>query len=194
VGEAPRIFFFPKDKLRTRSSPYTENDPDSSSDRQLWYFDNGCRTIKKSDHCNTIVTRWTLREKKVSVLGPDLKMLIDPIAAEDLRREIRSTLVGWGRQLLEHSADYENRFYQSYLVLNYCRMLHDLYEGKVDSKLAGVKWAKVHLDPQWIELIDFCWKERQDSTISVANLRIPKYSRGRSNSLHMRSRKGSSIQ
>jgi predicted nucleotidyltransferase len=159
---------FTKDKLRTLSSPYIEDALDGSSDRQLWYFNNGSRTIEKSDHCNTIVTRWTLRKKGVPILGPHLNRFIGTIATDDLRREIKNTLVGWGKQLLEGPENYKNRFYQSYLVLNYCRMLHDLYEGRVDSKLAGVKWAKVNLDPRWIELIDFCWKERQDSTISVA--------------------------
>jgi hypothetical protein len=159
--------FFPKDKLRTLSSPYTANGPDGSSDRQLWYFDNGSRAIEKSDHCNTIVTRWTLPEQGIPVVGPDLATFIDPISADELRIEIRNTLVGWGQHLLQESRNYENRFYQSYLVLNYCRMLHDLCEGKVASKLAGVKWAKANLDAQWTELIDFCWKERQDSAISV---------------------------
>ena len=46
-------------------------------------------------------------------------------------------------------------------------MLHDLYKGEVDSKLAGAEWAKSNLDRQWISLINFCWQERQDTSISV---------------------------
>jgi hypothetical protein len=46
-------------------------------------------------------------------------------------------------------------------------MLHDLHEGKIGSKLAGIQWAKSNLDPKWIELMNYCWQERQDTSISV---------------------------
>jgi len=159
--------FFPKQVLNKHSSPYTDGKPTNPQGRELWYFDNGSRTIKRSDHCNTLVTRWTVREKGVTVIGPDPTTLIDPIPADDLRREIKDTLIGWGEELLENPEPYRNRFYQSYLVLNYSRMLHDLHEGKIDSKLAGIKWAKSNLDPKWAELINFCWEEHQDTSISV---------------------------
>jgi hypothetical protein len=43
----------------------------------------------------------------------------------------------------------------------------NLYDGKIGSKLEGTIWAKSNLDPKWINLIDYCWKERQDTEISV---------------------------
>ncbi len=159
--------FFPKQKLNQLSSPFSQDGLNSLPERNLWYFNNGSRTIERSDHCNTLVTRWTLREKGVAVLGPDPAMLIEPISTNELRKEIKNTLIGWGKELIKDPKTYENRFYQSYLVLNYCRMLHDLHEGKVDSKLTGVNWAKINLDKKWIPLIDFCWQERQDTSISI---------------------------
>jgi Domain of unknown function (DUF4111) len=89
------------------------------------------------------------------------------VPADELRREIKNTLIGWAVELLANPERHKNRFYQSYLVLNYCRMLHDLSEGKIDSKLAGVKWAKTNLDNKWISLISYCWEERQDTSISI---------------------------
>jgi hypothetical protein len=159
--------FFPKRILNELSSPYANGRRNNLPERELWYFDNGHSTIARSDHCNTLVTRWTVREKGISVSGPDSISLFDPISADELRKEIRDTLVGWGEELLQNPEPYRNRFYQSYLVLNYARMLHDLHEGKVGSKLAGITWAKLNLDPQWTELIDYCWMERQDTSISV---------------------------
>jgi predicted nucleotidyltransferase len=134
---------------------------------KLWYFDNGHRNIELSDHCNTIVVRVTVREKGIVLAGPDPKTLIDPISPDALRAEIKDTMIEWGEEILKNPKVYENRFYQSYLVLNYCRMLHDFYTGTVGSKLAGVKWAKENLDPEWIGLIDFCWQERLDPQLSV---------------------------
>jgi predicted nucleotidyltransferase len=157
--------FFPKQILRKPSSPYPHGI--NTKDRELWYFDNGSPTIIRSDHCNTLVTRWTVREKGIAVIGPDPTSLIDPISPNALRKEIRDTFIGWGKEVLDKPKLYENRFYQSYLVLNYCRMLHDLHEGEIGSKLAGVNWAKVNLDSKWIPLINYCWKEREDTSISV---------------------------
>ena len=156
--------FFPTPVLQQPSSPYTDAGVPAQSE-ELWYFDNGSPTIQRSDHDNTLVVRWTVREMGVTVLGPNPATLIDPVPADELRKEIGNTLVGWGQELLQDPGRYKNRFYQSYLVLNFCRMLHDLSEGKVSSKLAGLKWAKSNLDPQWIPLIDYCWKERQDTSI-----------------------------
>jgi hypothetical protein len=45
-------------------------------------------------------------------------------------------------------------------------MHQDLYEGRVTSKREGIAWAKQQLDSEWIPLIDFCWQERQDTSIS----------------------------
>ena len=100
-------------------------------------------------------------------MGPNPAVLIDPISADELRQEIKDTLVGWGKELLKNPEPHRNRFYQSYLVLNYCRMLHDLHEGEVNSKFAGAEWAKSNLDHRWVPLINFCWQERQDTSISV---------------------------
>ena len=159
--------FFPVHVFNQHSSPYTDGKRTHLQGRELWYFDNGSPTIERSDHCNTLVTRWTVREKGKTLLGPDPATLIDPIPTDELRKEMKETVIGWGQDLLANPEPYRNRFYQSYLVLNYCRMLHDLYEGQIRSKFAGIHWAKAHLDPQWIDLIDFCWKERQDTLISV---------------------------
>ena len=139
----------------------------NAKERELWYFDNGSRDIERSDHCNTLVIRWTVREKGVTVSGPDPKTLIEPIKPDDLRKEIKDTMIGWEEEILRNPDPYQNRFYQSYLVLNYARMLQNFHEGKIGSKRQGMIWAISHLDPKWIHLIDDCWKERQDPEISV---------------------------
>jgi hypothetical protein len=153
--------------LLKNSSRYTEKGPNTAEDRDLWYFNNGSKTIEKSGHDNTLVTRWTLREKSVVVLGPKPATFMQRIEPNDLRREIRDDLINWGKEIELFNSTYFNRFHQAFFVLNSCRVLRDLYEGRVTSKLDGVKWAKVHLDPKWIPLIDFCWQEREDTSISI---------------------------
>jgi hypothetical protein len=56
---------------------------------------------------------------------------------------------------------FNSRFGQSFTVLTYCRMLHTLHTGTVQSKKAGMQWAKQIVDPQWVKLIDQAWHERE---------------------------------
>jgi len=133
----------------------------------LWYLDHGSRTLVRSDHCNAIVVRWVLREHGVILLGPSPASLVDPIPVDALQNEIGGTIRGWGRQILEQPDHYRNRFYQGYIVLSYCRMLHDLVEGRPGSKRAGAAWAKANLEPAWSPLIDRSWACRPNPAVAV---------------------------
>ena len=165
--------FFPKGILKDPSSPFSLNSRTKGENRELWHFDHGSRKLERSDHDNSLVVRWTLREKGVVVIGPEPTALLNSVSPNALRTEIRNTLVGWGYELLEDPGPYRNRFFQAFIVLHYCRMLQDLDEGRVTSKLEGAEWAKTKLDPKWIPLIDFCWNERQDTEIHISQPAVP---------------------
>ncbi|MFL5481775.1 MAG: aminoglycoside adenylyltransferase domain-containing protein [Gemmatimonadaceae bacterium] len=135
--------------------------------KPLWYLDHGSRSLVKSDHCNTLVVRWVVRERGVQLAGPDPTTLVDPISVDALRKEMGETIRTWGEQLLAEPDQYRNRFYQGFIVLNYCRMLHDLVEGYPGSKLAGATWAKTALDPKWSALIERAWNSRPDPAVAV---------------------------
>ncbi len=156
--------YFPKNVLR---SP-----PESG--KKLWYLEHGARSLILADHCNTLVVRWVVREKGVTLAGPPPKTLVDPIAVDALRAEIRDVITGWGGEILSNSQPYYNHFYQAYIVLNFCRMLHDLYNGFPGSKRAGAEWAKANLDPSWSALIDRAWDGRPDPYASVRRPPDPK--------------------
>jgi predicted nucleotidyltransferase len=159
---------FSRPKLVELSSPYghqgQRNAPEA---RQLWYFNNGSPTIERSDHDNTLVTRWTLRNRARTVLGPEPATFAPEISADELRREIQNSMIGW-QKLVAWDTTLHNRFHQVFLVLNNCRALQDLHEGRITSKLEGVSWATKNLDPKWHSLIDYCWRERQDTEIHVS--------------------------
>ncbi len=152
--------------LKNKYSPFNRLSVNKDNPK-LWYFDNGSKTIELNDHCNTLVTRWTLYNNGITVYGPPPSSIVPKISSKELRNEIKNTMLGWGRLILANPEETNNRFYQSYLVLNFSRMLHNLYIGKVDSKLNGINWAKANLDSKWIDLINYCWKQRQDTGISV---------------------------
>jgi predicted nucleotidyltransferase len=165
--------FFPLNILRNPSSPFSHDGRVQEKNRELWYFDHGGPRIERSEHDNSLVTRWTLREKGVTVVGPESFSLLEPVSPDALRTEIQDSIVGWGNELLENAEPYKNRFFQAFIVLHYCRMLQDLNEGKITSKREGAEWAKSNLDPKWTSLIEYCWNDRQDSAIHISQPAVP---------------------
>ena len=147
--------YFPRDILRHAAH----------AGRPLWYLDHGSYNLIRSNHCNTVLVRWVVRDFGVPLAGPDPVTLIDPMPVSILRKEIHTTLTTWGQEILDAPSQYANRFYQAFIVLNYARMLHDLHLGVPGSKLAGAEWAKQALDPSWRGLIERSWHTRPGSTI-----------------------------
>jgi len=135
--------------------------------RPIWYLDHGSQSLVRSDHCNTLVVRWVVRELGVILAGPSPATLVPPVPVEALRQEIRATIRDWGRRILEDPNRYRNRFYQGFIVLSYCRMMHDLVNGRPGSKRAGAAWAKSTLDPGWSALIDRAWGCRPNPAVAV---------------------------
>ena len=149
--------YFPLDVLRTADQSGTP----------LWYLDHGSRSLVRSNHCNTIVVRWVVREHGITLAGPRPAALVDLISVDTLRREIHATMRDWGNAILDRPEPYANRFYQGYLVLSYARMMHDLVAGRPGSKRDGAEWAKTTFGPAWADLIDRAWSCRPDPATSV---------------------------
>ena len=133
----------------------------------VWYLDHGSQVLIRSNHCNTALVRWVVREQGVQLAGPPPRELVDPVPVDVLRREIGDVMRWWGKELLGDPTPYRNRFYQGFIVHTYCRMLHDLIEGRPGSKRAGAEWAKAHLGPEWSGLIDRSWGGRPNPAVSV---------------------------
>ncbi len=131
----------------------------------LWYLDNGSTALERSLHDNQWHVRWILRERGITLVGPDPKMLVQPVPVEALRQEALAALCGvagdFAAEMEGPLGYYNSRFGQSFAVLNGCRILHTLKTGTVQSKLAGATWAKQALDPRWTGLIEQAWEERK---------------------------------
>jgi hypothetical protein len=116
----------------------------------FWYLDHGSDTLVRSEHDNSRVVRWCLREKGVVLAGPVPKALVDPVAPDELRAEVRETLdrvIALGLEPMHLTA------WQAFWVGLCCRILHTLVTGEVTSKKAAMTWAEGVLDPAWRDLI-----------------------------------------
>lgn len=142
------------------------------------YLDNGSTRLELSNHDNTNVVRWTLRECGVVLTGPPASDLVDAVPAAALKREIGAVVRDWGNELLAHPDGPNNAWLQPYVVLSFCRMLHSLATGRVESKLAGARWALTTLDPRWHGLIERAHAKRKGQFGRVADLADPQDRRG----------------
>jgi hypothetical protein len=140
---------------------------------KLWYLDNGQQSLILDEHCNSVVVRSVLLERGIVLAGPLPATLIDPIPVSVLRQEILEVMQTWGNQILADPEQINNRFYQGFAVLHYCRAYHALHTGVVGSKRRGAEWAKAALDPAWAGLIDRAWDTRPNPSISVRQLADP---------------------
>ena len=133
----------------------------------LWYLYNTFDKLVLSNHDNTLVVRWVVREHGITLAGIPAKELIDFVPANDLRKEILSTMQEWGSEIISGQWKMENKWAQPFVVLMYCRMLHSLNTGRIASKRSGAQWAKNTLDHRWAGLIQQAWDERPDPSLKV---------------------------
>lgn len=135
--------------------------------KELWYLDNTFDKLAFSNHDNTLVVRWVVREYGITLAGIPAKELIDFVPANDLRKEILFTMQEWGNEIISGQWKMENKWAQPFVVLMYCRMLHSLNIGRIASKLSGKQWAKNALNNRWTGLIQRAWDERPNPSLKV---------------------------
>jgi predicted nucleotidyltransferase len=130
----------------------------------LWYVDNGSTSLERSVHDNQWHVRWILRERGITLAGPNPKTLIGPVDPEAMRQEIVAGMQELESRFAAHTDQplgwFGMRFAQSFTVLTVCRMLQTFQTGTVQSKRIAAECAEKSLDPEWRDLIQKAWAER----------------------------------
>lgn len=129
---------------------------------ELPYLDRGSRHLIASDHCNQAVVRWMVRERGIPLAGPDPRELIDPVSASHLSEQAVNHMRLWTDELEADPSAMNNRWYQPYAVLSYCRMLYTIERGSVVSKPVAARWALATLGAEWHDLIVRAATTRED--------------------------------
>jgi len=100
-----------------------------------------------------IINHYLLSQHGIALEGLAFNELIPPIDIHDVRQaSARDLFQEWMPKIYD-SAWLSNSHYQSYLVLNLCRILHTVVEGEPRSKQVAGQWAKAAY-PQWQNLIE----------------------------------------
>ena len=116
------------------------------------YIDRGWRDMQWSTHCNTEDVRWTLRERGITLAGPNPHQFVAEVPADALRRMVKSSIGTFLPDLLAWTS-FEIAWTQRYAVETIARMLYTLETGEVESKRTSLEWAKRNMSSEWSDLI-----------------------------------------
>ncbi len=100
-----------------------------------------------------IINHYLLSQHGIALEGPAFNELIPPIDIHDVRQASARDLFQEWVPKIDNAAWLSNGHYQSYLVLNLCRILHTVIRGEPGSKKVAGQWAKAAY-PQWQDLIE----------------------------------------
>jgi predicted nucleotidyltransferase len=140
-------------------APRTELMTLAALNEEWLYVDRGWREMQWSTHCNTEDMRWTLRERGITLAGPDPRELVHEVPPDALRSKMRQLIDNFLPDLFSWTS-FESAWTQRYAVTNICRMLYTLDTGEVTSKPAALEWAKYTLPAAWKDLLQQVLDER----------------------------------
>ena len=100
-----------------------------------------------------IINHYLLSKHGIALEGPDFKELIPPIDVDSVRQASARDLFQEWVPKIGDAEWLSNSHYQSYLVLNLCRILRTVIHGEPGSKKVAGKWTKATY-PQWKSLIE----------------------------------------
>lgn len=112
---------------------------------------------------------FVVRERGVTLTGPDPHSLIGPITPEALRAGLRARMAEW-RDWTEEDIAPMAAGPQAYVVLTMCRALQTFMTGEWASKQRAADWA-VAAEPAWAPLIRqaVVWREGEpEETVDLA--------------------------
>jgi predicted nucleotidyltransferase len=123
------------------------------------YVNRGHREMEWSTHCNAEDVRWTLRERGITLAGPDPRLLVAEVPGAVLRHKMTQLIESFLPDLSTWIS-FEVAWAQRYAVTTLCRMLYTLDTGEVASKQAALEWGKRELSPAWRDLIQQALDDR----------------------------------
>lgn len=100
-----------------------------------------------------IINNYWLCNASIPLAGADFKTLLPNVAMADAQKaSLRDLFREWEPKLREPEW-LDNPHYQTYLVVNLCRILYTVMQGKLGSKKVSAAWVKSAY-PQWEPLIE----------------------------------------
>lgn len=124
--------------------------------------------FEEADYGNEwIINNYLLYEYGIPLIGSSVKDLMKPIAMIDVQKAcIRDLYKEWEPKINDPEW-LANSHYQSYIVLNLCRILYTIRYGKAATKREASEWVKNKFGSRWHALIETAqkWEFGKDMTM-----------------------------
>jgi predicted nucleotidyltransferase len=124
-----------------------------------------------------IINQYLLYNHGVALRGPDFKTFVKSIDMEDVRKAcIRDLFEEWEPKMNDPEW-LNNSHYQSYIILNLCRILYTVTCHSTASKKASAAWVKCEYGPHWDHLIQTAedWHYGKEMTLQEEILEFIKF-------------------
>ncbi|HSW94145.1 MAG TPA: aminoglycoside adenylyltransferase domain-containing protein [Gammaproteobacteria bacterium] len=126
-----------------------------------------------------IINNYLLYQYSIPLVGKDFKKLTNPVDILDVQKAcVRDLFQEWEPKITDFEW-LDNSHYQSYLVLNLCRILYTVIEKMAGTKKVSAEWAKNKFGLPWSKLISNAqaWKygkemSSRDETIDFIKFAI----------------------
>ena len=103
------------------------------------YVDNGSPYLEWSNHDNTAVVRWALREYGIVLAGPELASLVDVVTEDELRSEMRRTMRERAQDLRAYAGSPDSTWLQQH----FAQLAAQYPEGLPDQPWSA--WLQPHV-------------------------------------------------
>lgn len=127
-----------------------------------------------------LINKFFLYQYGIALFGPDFKNLCQPVDISDVKQASINDLFKEWEPKIKDAAYLKNSHYQSYVILNLCRILHTIERGETVCKTEAALRVKKEF-PQWKNLIEAAdsWHygekmERDKETVDFINFVIAK--------------------
>ena len=99
-----------------------------------------------------IINLYLLYNHGIAVFGPEFNQLVQPIKITGVQQACVQDLFKEWEPKLREPEWLDNPHYQSYLIMNLCRIINTVVNATVLSKKKSADWVKLKY-PEWKELI-----------------------------------------
>ena len=120
-----------------------------------WYWGADHTLIEEAQYGNEwIINNYLLHRHSIALFGPSFKKLVDPIEIEEVRKAcVRDLFREWVPKK-SNTEWFGDSHYQSYFVLNLCRILHTVIRSTAGSKKMAASWVMENYGERWRNLIN----------------------------------------
>jgi predicted nucleotidyltransferase len=116
-----------------------------------------------------LINNYLLYNYGITIYGPEFKALInEPVTIKDVQKACINDFYKEWMPKINDKKWLSNSHYQSYIVLNICRILYTVYKSEMANKQKSCAWVKANYN-EWKDLISESEEWGYNKTMDKAN-------------------------